>query len=176
MSRGGTFFQFHSRVPLPLIFWRQEQSEMTMAADDGGFQVQQPRNKATKKRIYIGNLPQTHDIKSKLVDFIHEKAQLSISWNDVTMVRQGAAALVACQDVNRAISQLSNVEFEGNKLVVQREKKKRPSNDAKKQSAFGGGWNRPTSSFNEPQEACNSGRGIIEPSNSDVKDTHSICG
>lgn len=140
----------------PLIIFGPHASNMTMAADDGGFQVQQSRNKAIKKRIYIGNLPQKDGIKSKLVDFMNEKAQLAISSNDVTIVRQGSAALVTCQDVNRAMSQLNNVEFQGNKLVVQREKKKRPSNNAKKQSPLGGGWNRPTLSFKEPQEeSCN---------------------
>lgn len=113
------------------------------AEDDGGFQVQQSRTKGSKKRLYIGNLPQSDNVKAKLADFIDAKTQLGVSKDDVTIVRQGAAALVACQDMNRAISMLNNVDFEGNKLVVEREKKKRPNNGTKKPS-FGGGWKRPT--------------------------------
>lgn len=113
--------------------------------------MQQSRSKGGKKRIYIGNLPQCDNVRAKLVDFIPQQADgLHIVKEDVTIVRQGAAALVACQDVNRAIAALNNTDFEGNKLLVQRERKKRP-NSTKKQPFGGGGWSRP-SSTNKPQK------------------------
>ena len=120
-------------------------------ADNCGFQMQQSRHKTSKKRIYIGNLPHSHDIKSKLVNHVNKQANLQIDETDVTMLRQGAA-LVACSDINRAISLLNNTEFEGLILVVQRERKKRPENNKKKQAFGGGGWNRP-SSENKPLDA-----------------------
>jgi len=122
---------------------------MTAADADGGFQVQQSRSKGNSKRIYIGNLPQNDNIKAKLVDFLNQQANLGVVDGDVTIVRQGAAALVACADVNRAIATLNNVEFEGNKLAVQRERKKRPNNQSNKQPFRG--WNRPSSIKNKPQ-------------------------
>ena len=116
---------------------------MMMTADDG-FQVrvQHSHSKTSLKRIYIGNLPkQCNDLKAKLVDFLNEKADLNVEEKDVTVVVRGSA-LVACTNVNRAISILNNSEFEGNKISVQRERKKDP-NKSNKQSFGGGGWNRP---------------------------------
>lgn len=127
---------------------------MTTMADDAGFQVQQSRSKTNKKRIYISNLSQSDNLKSELTDFIRQQTSLVVNEDDVTIVRQGddkpLAALVACPDVNKAISILNNIDFQGNKLTVQRERKKRPNNIKKQPLLGGGGWNRPTSSAQQP--------------------------
>jgi hypothetical protein len=114
----------------------------TMTETDGVFFVQS--RKASKKRIYIGNLPQESDLKPRLVEFLNQSAGLNVDEYDVSISEKQCSALVAVQDVNQVMATLRDVSFDGRTLVVQRETKNRQTNNTNAKQPFGGGWSRPS--------------------------------
>lgn len=107
---------------------------------DDGFQVAKQKAK-TKPRAYIGNLRVSPDLSNKLFYLFQERG-FRIDEKDISVQKQKSCfALVTCSNVDRLVSRLNGVEFDGRKLVVQREQKK--GGNGKKPS-FGGGWAAPT--------------------------------
>lgn len=107
---------------------------------DDGFQVAKQKTKA-KPRAYIGNLRVSPDLSNKLFYLFQERG-FRIDEKDISVQKQKSCfALVTCSNVDRLVSRLNGVEFDGRKLVVQREQKK--GGNGKKPS-FGGGWAAPT--------------------------------
>jgi hypothetical protein len=114
----------------------------TMTDTDGEFFVQS--RKASKRRIYIGNLPQQSDLKPRLVEFLNQSAGLNVDENEVSISEKRCSALVAVQDVSQVMATLRDVSFDGCKLVVKREAKTRQINNTKPKNPFGGGWSKPS--------------------------------
>ena len=118
-----------------------------MASND--FRVPSKQKKKASPRAYIGNLRVCPDIRTKLSYLIQEKGFDKITDDDIEVQQQKSCfALVSCSNVDRLIAKLNGIDFDGRKLVVQREQKKTGTS----KSSFGGGWARPTKSRSTPKD------------------------
>lgn len=108
---------------------------------DDGFQVQTKQKIKAKPRAYIGNLRTSPDLKNKLFYLFQEKGLDGITEDDITIQKQKSCfAFVSYKNADRLVSKLNGLEFDGRKLVVQREQKK----GGDKKTSFGaGGWSKP---------------------------------
>eukprot|EP00545_Synedropsis_sp_CCMP1620_P011607 CAMPEP_0119025692 /NCGR_PEP_ID=MMETSP1176-20130426/34151_1 /TAXON_ID=265551 /ORGANISM="Synedropsis recta cf, Strain CCMP1620" /LENGTH=358 /DNA_ID=CAMNT_0006981269 /DNA_START=27 /DNA_END=1100 /DNA_ORIENTATION=+ len=106
-----------------------------------GFQVHSKQKTKVKPRAYIGNLRISPDLKNKLFYLFQEKGFDGIKEADITIQKQKSCfAFVSYKNVDRIVSRLNGFEFDGRKLVVQREQKK----GGDKKTSFGaGGWSGP---------------------------------
>jgi hypothetical protein len=94
-----------------------------------------------KSRAYIGNLRSNPDLQTKLLYLFHEHEFNTIQESDIVIHTQSSCyALVSYNSVERLISRLNGFEFDGRRLVVQREKRKQ----GQKKPSFGGGWAGPS--------------------------------
>jgi hypothetical protein len=114
-----------------------------------GFQVQAKRKTKAKPRAYVGNLRTSPDLKNKLFYLFQEKGFDGIKEEDISIQRQKSCfALVSFKNVDRLVSKLNGLEFDGRKLVVQREQKKGGDN----KSSFGArGWSGPAGKSKQPK-------------------------
>jgi hypothetical protein len=138
--------------------FRSQNQTITMTAlvenDNDGFEVTS-RKKVPRKNLYIGNIPaQTDDLDlvTRLKQFLREECSLKEA--DVTDLQicssaQASYALLPCENhlMDGIIQKLHRKDFQGKKLVVQRERKKKAyetgSNSNNKHKAFGS-WSQST--------------------------------
>jgi hypothetical protein len=97
--------------------------------DDGDFQSIPKRQNTTKKSLYIGNLPvDVENLEEKLLELLKKSTPgTAIEKQDVTVVRsKNCHALVSCPgNIDDLILKLNQMEFEGKRLSVQRERVQR---------------------------------------------------
>jgi hypothetical protein len=84
------------------------------------------------------------DLKSNLLLLFRDKGLESITENDIEIQKQNRScfAFIICNDVDIVIQKLNGLEFDGRKLVAERERKKGSTTNM----SFGGGWAGPTKS------------------------------
>jgi hypothetical protein len=115
--------------------------------DDGDFQCMPKRQNMSKKSLYIGNIPASvENLEEKVVELLKKsKPSIAIEKQDVTVVRSKSChAVVACPgNLDELIRKLHRTEFEGNRLVVQRERKQKSFPDGKK-AVLAKSWAAPT--------------------------------
>lgn len=118
--------------------------------DDDGFEVTS-RKKVLKKNVYIGNLPTNtneHDLVTRLKNLLRDQCSLNdadITDLQIHLSAKSCHALLPCDNhlMDRIIQKLHRKDFQGKKLVAQRERKKKSydaSNNSisnNKQKAFG---------------------------------------
>lgn len=96
-------------------------------------------------RVYIGNFNKHADIEERLRDLFSRSA-ISVQEVEIVPLKQPNAkcyALVKC-DVTMAIKCLNGIRFDGNALIVKKEKTQ--IRGKKKGMSFGGGWATPSAS------------------------------
>lgn len=124
----------------------------------GEFEVASSNKKSNNnyKRVYIGNLPNSFDgdgiLQSSLEEWINEKLpDVSIQSMEVISRNKNVHALVDCGvQANHLIQSLNQETWLGNKLTVQRERRRNSKKDTgstlkqQKKPGFGGrGWSAP---------------------------------
>lgn len=116
--------------------------------DDGDFQCMPTRKNTTKKSLYIGNLPlDVENLEEKVVELLKKsKPGIVIEQQDVTVVRSKSChAVVACPgNLDELIRKLHRTEFEGNRIVAQRERKQKAFPDGTKKAGLAKSWAAPT--------------------------------
>lgn len=106
-----------------------------MASDD--FQVHAKQKHKAKIRAYIGNLRVCPDVKEKLWYLLKEKGFDDVAEHNIEVHKNKSCfALVSCSNADRLIAKINGVDFDGRKLVAQREQKKLSTT----KPSFGGGW------------------------------------
>jgi hypothetical protein len=114
------------------------------ANDDFEFQVQKTKKATNNKRVYIGSLPAIPDLEEKLRKLLKEQAQVDEATIAIDSHGKSPHALVDCGiHADTVISKLHKYEFEGKRLVVQREKRggaTRKKNGPRKFAA----WSKPS--------------------------------
>jgi hypothetical protein len=142
-------FQFLTTEAFLFFCLRDRHPHSTMAGsqqqDDGDFQCMPTRKNTTKKSLYIGNIPvDVENLEERLVELLKKsKPDIAIELQDVTVVRsKGCHAVVACSGnhLDELIRKLHQTEFEGNRIVVQRERKQKTFADASKKPVMAKSW------------------------------------
>jgi hypothetical protein len=116
----------------------------TTANDDSEFQVQKTKKLSNHKRVYIGSLPEISDLEEKLRILLKEQAQVDEATITINSHGKSPHALVDCGiHADAVIFKLHKYEFEGKRLVVQREQRggaNRKKNGPKKFAT----WSKPS--------------------------------
>jgi hypothetical protein len=131
MSVVHPFPEVHLLVPLILLsflFSAKELKSNTMtmatASDDSEFQVQKTKKSPNNKRVYIGGLPEISDLEEKLRKLLKDQAQVEEATVTINSHGKSPHALVDCGiHADTVIFKLHRYEFEGKRLVVQREQR-----------------------------------------------------
>ncbi|KAI2513714.1 hypothetical protein MHU86_497 [Fragilaria crotonensis] len=111
------------------------------------FQLHAKQKNKAKLRAYIGNLRACPDITAKLLYLLQQKGFVDIGEHDIEVHKQKSCfALVSCSNVDRLIAKINGVDFDGRKLVAQREQKKAGTT----KPSFGGGWVGPKKPSPQP--------------------------
>jgi RNA recognition motif-containing protein len=106
-----------------------------------------PKKSTGKKKIYVGNLPvcmQNDELEGKLIQLFRERAHSDIVRADIHVnSTKTCHAVVSCAgNLDEIIQNLNRTSFEGRRLVVQRERKRKDHGSANK-SFFGGpSWSK----------------------------------
>ena len=108
----------------------------------------------TKKRLlYIGNLSASPELPANLVHILSDRANCRISKSDVAVTvnnnnSKACHAIISCsgKDLDEIIKKLHRTDFEGRRLVVRRERKRREfgGSSPKKHSLGGSSWSKPS--------------------------------
>ena len=118
--------------------------------DDGAFFQSIPKKSTGKKRLYVGNLPagipQT-ELENKLIALFKERGNCFVAPSDVSIHHTKAChAIVSCSgNVDSIIRNMNRSQFEGKRIIVQRERKRKDFGAAKKTAFSGSSWSKPAS-------------------------------
>ena len=136
-----------------------------------------------KSRVFVGNLPypttQNHTDK---LQKLFLASNIQVCNIDIIQPKLGTKcfALVECNDVQEAIKCLDGVEFCGNVITVQKEKRNkqrlRGNYDAQKTKmknmhGFGGGWSKPQASQSQSQKQPKPPQSQSQPQHHDTDTT-----
>jgi hypothetical protein len=116
-----------------------------------GWQTGNSNSKPKSKRAFVGNLSPNPNLEAKLRE-LFSNSNITTHKIDIIKPKVGSNcfALVQC-DVEEAIKCLNGIPFQGNSIIVQKEKKQvnGSRNNGRRNvgmTKFGGGWAKPTQS------------------------------
>lgn len=113
-----------------------------------------PKRTATKKRLYVGNLPvglSNDELEEKLIALFQESGQCSINRSDIAIQSSKSchAFVTISGNFETVIKKLNRTQFGGRRIIVQRERKRKELGQAKKPGFSGAAWSRPSLQDNE---------------------------
>jgi hypothetical protein len=106
-----------------------------------------PKKSTVKKKMYVGNLPvgiQNDELEGKLIQLFRERAHSDVVRSDIHVhSTKTCHAIVSCAgNLDEIIQNLNRTSFEGRRLVVQRERKRKDHGSANKSFFGGSSWSK----------------------------------